>query len=29
MAAYIAALGTKLDKAVYEDEKAVAKEAVS
>ena len=29
MAAYIAALGTKLDKAGYEDEKAVAKEAVS
>lgn len=29
MTAYIQALGTKLDKAVYEDEKAVAKEAVS
>lgn len=29
MTAYIQALGTKLDKAVYEDEKAAAKEAVS
>lgn len=29
MTAYIQALGTKLDKAVYEDEKTAAKEAVS